>query len=338
MPILLPGLSFSQPLALAGLAVLLIVAAVHALSAWYRGIRRRQDIPPRIQLLRPQAHFGAIALIYAALAGLALALAGPRVIGASAVPTARGRGFVFILDVSHSMDAEAPSRLQRAQRMLDNFARWLERRGGHRVGLLVFAAGAEVACPLTNDYSHFRFAIKNWDQICELSRLRPKEQPSGTRIGTAIIQALRNLADEQSVICLLSDGDDPLADQEWRRGVDAAKELGFAIHVVGIGDPLRDHRIPLESGYLEFQGKVVHTRLREKTLRRIAEQTGGWYLPARDAGLPLGDYFEQLLAESPMREMAPGSITTRWVDLSGWFVIAALVFFASSVLIAEWER
>src|SRR4051794_8811315 len=73
------------------------------------------------------------------LACLALGAAGPqwgRDWGEAAAP---GRDLVVVLDCSRSMLAEAPSRLERARAALLDLNQALRRRGGHRLGLVLFA-------------------------------------------------------------------------------------------------------------------------------------------------------------------------------------------------------
>ena len=92
-------------------------------------------------------------------------------------------------------------------------------------------------------------------------------------------------------VLLLSDGDDPLlADEEWRRGVNAARAGRVPVHTVGIGDPNQESVIIIKEVKkpgrdktvlerpLKFEGNDVKTKLEEKILRDIAESTGGVYL------------------------------------------------------------
>ena len=69
-----------------------------------------------------------------------------------------GQDIVAVLDVSQSMLAEQPSRLERALRSLHDLADHLQKRGGQRIALVVFAARPRLIFPLTNDYDHFRHA------------------------------------------------------------------------------------------------------------------------------------------------------------------------------------
>src|SRR5256885_749874 len=133
-------------------------------------------------------------------------------------------------------------------------------------------------CPLTHDYDHFR------GKLAALSADPPPPAVrggagavSGTRIGAGLQRAVA-LLDPQlraaEEIILVSDGDDPAGDEEWRSGLAAAREAGVPVDVVGVGDPNADSRIPTESGRLQFHGNDVRTRLQEPPLRDIAVRTG----------------------------------------------------------------
>jgi von Willebrand factor type A domain len=63
---------------------------------------------------------------------------------------------MILLDVSRSMLAEdvIPNRLARAKSDLKDLVQVLQKEGGHRLGLVVFAGQASLQCPLTLDYPY----------------------------------------------------------------------------------------------------------------------------------------------------------------------------------------
>src|SRR5438309_2037325 len=70
---------------------------------------------------------------------------------------------------------------------------------------------------------------------------------AGTRIGAALVLAADTFDGRSAAardVLLLSDGDDPARDGEWRKGVERARADGVAVHVVGVGDPGEGHRVP----------------------------------------------------------------------------------------------
>jgi Ca-activated chloride channel family protein len=207
-----------------------------------------------------------------------------------------GMELVVALDVSRSMLAEdaAPSRLERARIAIGTLLDRLEEEGGHRIGLLVFAGVPVVRAPVTTDYGFVRE---------QLRRTSPADVPrGGTLIGDAVRRSLDLLerpGEQDRVVLLLTDGEDhesfPL------EAAAAAADAGVAIFAVGIGDPSGGGRIPYtdEEGrrrFVEHDGEPVVSRLDEETLRRMAEATGGGYVPAGTRTIPLDAIYEEAIA------------------------------------------
>ena len=95
-----------------------------------------------------------------------------------------GRDLVVILDLSRSMtvadmsDPVYQQRWQAAQAAIRDLANRVEQRGGHRLGLVVFAARAWVVCPLTSDYDHFRARLDEFTPKAPPPEIRPDpDQP-----------------------------------------------------------------------------------------------------------------------------------------------------------------
>jgi len=258
---------------------------------------------------------------------------------------ASGRDLVLVLDVSRSMLAEdlLPSRLVWAQQAVLQLVDDVQRRGGHRLGLVVFAGRARVICPLTPDYDHFREAVRNVDPGDP--RLAPQageEGPaSGTRIGQALTQAVElhepRFRDFQDIV-LLSDGDDPARDDEWHAGVQAARAAGIPIHTVGVGNPDADSEIRDEEGRpLLYEGRAVLTRLQKKPLEDIARWTGGVYLPAWNERRPLGTWFRSWVQGRPSRELSDDPLPALEPRYA-WFFGPALALLALGMLVSDRPR
>ncbi|GIW82777.1 MAG: aerotolerance regulator BatB [Gemmatales bacterium] len=274
----------------------------------------------------------AVAII--ASAGPQWGLAEPRV--------AAGRDIVVVLDMSRSMLASdvLPSRLGHCQKALHELVRAVERRGGHRLGLIVFAGQARVVCPLTPDYHHFQSAADELQAPDPrlVPSAQPGQMPSGTRIGTALQLAV-SIHDPRyqghQDILLLSDGDDPAGDQEWQVGVDAARTARIPVYTVGVGDPDDDSQILDNEGRpLVYDGQPIATRLREAVLEEIAAATGGIYTPARTNLIPLEELFHVYIEPGPGRELE-GDRLPAFQQRYAWFFAVALAFFLMSVLIAD---
>lgn len=335
---------FTHPALLGLLALLPVLGALAALA----GRRRRLALarlgnpsaleglatpPGRLRLLQTLLQVGTLGL-------LLVGSAGPRWGHGGEQAAAPGRDLVAVLDASRSMSAQdvLPSRFDRARQALGELSRALEQRGGHRLGLVAFAGRARVVCPLTHDYDHFRAAVAELDATDPPGELRPLDETavSGTRIGAALQAAVEAHDPEgrgYQDILLLSDGDDPARDGEWREGAAAARLQGIPVHVVGIGDPDRDSAVPLSGdAALRHGGDPVRTRLEEPVLEEIARMTRGTYTPARTQALPLArlfhEHIEPLAARDPGADALP-VLRQRYP----WFFGAALLCLAAEMLL-----
>jgi Ca-activated chloride channel family protein len=220
-------------------------------------------------------------------------------------PAAPGRDLVVVLDLSRSMFAEAPNRLERARAALGDLVDTAQRRGGHRLALVVFAGRARVVCPLTHDYDHFRDALSQLDASEPPPDLAPAaDAPSGTRIGQALVLAV-GLHDPRfrgaQDILLLSDGDDPAGDEEWRAGADEARAQHVPVYTVGIGTT-QPSPIPVKDGFQLFGGKPVETQLELEPLWEIARLTGGSCCVEQEGPVPLGRVFREQIEPRGVHE------------------------------------
>lgn len=212
----------------------------------------------------------------------------------------KGIDILFAVDTSRSMLAEdlTPNRLERAKLGIIDF---VERLESDRVGLIPFAGSAFALCPLTLDYDAFRESLDALD-----TDLIPRQ---GTDLASAIKEAER-LFDEAGnnhrILVLLTDGEDLQGSV-----VDAAKEAakkGMSIYTVGVGSP-DGATIPIlyQNGRRDFvrdeEGRVVRTKLDEKTLREIAEQTEGLYVPLGRGAEGLNTIYQERLRLVPKSEM-----------------------------------
>jgi Ca-activated chloride channel family protein len=248
------------------------------------------------------------------------------------VQAAAGRDIVVVLDMSRSMLAEQPTRFQRAKAALVDLSHEVQKRGGHRLGLVVFAGGARIACPLTHDYDHFREVLEQLDADELPEELRPESGGSGTRIGAGLREAVLAAHDERyrgfQDILLISDGDDPARDEEWRGGISAARERGIPVHTIGVGDPDRAHTIPSAGGPLVHGDKLVQTKLEGKPLEEIARLTGGTYTAAGTKALPLGELFRARIEPRAGRDDEDGlGMLQVYRQRYAWFLGPALALF-----------
>jgi Ca-activated chloride channel family protein len=206
----------------------------------------------------------------------------------------KGADIFVLLDVSRSMLAEdtAPNRLKRAKSDIKDL---LEHVVGDRVGLIVFAGKPIVKVPLTTDHNFYNEILDAVD-----TNSAPR---GGTAIGDAIRKALDAMppeSDRDQAVVLITDGDD-----QESMPLEAAKDAAarkVRILTVGLGDTAEGGRIPIRDAdghltYLKYEGREVWSKVDEQTLREIAQQTGGAYIPAGTNVYDLGQIYLKYLGQ-----------------------------------------
>ena len=172
--------------------------------------------------------------------------------------------------------------------------------------------------------------------------LSVEDPVSGTRIGAAVKLALQAVDREHAnrpVIVLVSDGDDPAEDDEWRVGVIAAQAKRIRVHTVGIGDPASAETITSGNDVLRYDGEPIRTKLNEKLLQDIARETGGQYLPAQRADFPLGTFVQHLLDADELHQDEPADSSLPVFQARyAWFLLPALLLFLLTMLLNEGPR
>ena len=272
-------------------------------------------------------------LILCALGILLLALAGPRWGSRYQEVSRKGVDIMFLVDVSRSMMVEdvKPYRLERARREIVDFIRVVE---GDRIGLTAFAGAAFVQCPLTLDYA----ALEMF-----LSVLQPGIIPvSGTDIGAAIetgMSAFDFKTETDKVMLLITDGED-----NEDRGLEAAREAarqGVKIFIFGIGEP-SGGPVPAggeQGGFTKDRdGKLVLSKLDERTLQDLATVTGGGYVRSVAGDLDLDMlYFEGIKQKTEAQTLKSGKIKI-YEERFNVFVLVALLLLLVEELLEDKRR
>lgn len=301
--------TFDHPMRLTLLAALPVLAAL----AWHAGGWRRRvlsDLGDPAPIGRRRARTLLGWLLVSVL--LIVAVAGPRWGAGPPLATKPGCDAVLVLDLSRSMLAQdaLPNRLERGKAALKDLIDEVQARGGHRLGVVAFAGQSQIICPLTHDYKHVRTKIAGLSAD-PLPRALNATGTSGTRIGAGLDKAV-SVHDPQfrgaQMIILVSDGDDPANDGEWRMGIAAARSAGIPVSTIGIGDTVNESLIPFHDASLEFRGTPVRTRLHETPLREIAVKTGGEFISGGVTPPEMGSFVRETMNRRTSREAVGGML------------------------------
>lgn len=237
--------------------------------------------------------------------GLIAGLARPQWLGEPIIRELATRDLLLAVDLSGSMETEdfkneageRVDRLTATKQVLDGF---LQQRTGDRVGMVVFGSGAFVQIPFTQDLD-----------VCRelLGELYPRMAGPKTALGDAIglgINLFERSEMETKVMIAMTDGNDTGSRVPPSEASKIAADRGIVIHTIGVGNP-------------EAAGEEL---LDEKTLRDVAEQTGGKYFKAEDRNGLKAVYSE--LDEMGARKVEAVSHRPR-TELFSWCVALALI-------------
>jgi Ca-activated chloride channel family protein len=277
------AVGIDHPLALA--AGLLLACALLAAALW-RGparVRVAATAHRRVALPADASWWFSAALRALALAGVALALAGPVALIPQNPAGGSGIDLVIALDASGSMnaldgliDGRRVTRLDLAKRVIADFIR---DRDGDRIGLVVFGQRAFTQCPLTVDH---RLVLSS------LRRIDVGIAGDATAIGEAIGLATRRFGTRDApagdappgerVLLLLTDGRHNSGQLGPETAAQVAAMHGVRIHAIGIGG----------TGVVPFARRTPGEPLRfesvdldRDTLQTVASRTGGRFFHAR---------------------------------------------------------
>ncbi len=269
-------------------------------------------------------------LLIASVALLILALARPQIGFSWEEARSRGLDIVVAIDTSRSMLAAdvAPNRLRRAQLSALDLKRLAR---ADRLGLVAFAGGAFLQCPLTLDDAVFRQSVEALDV-----NIIPQ---GGTALAEAIDAAkgaFKEGNDNHKVLVLFTDGEDH--DGNAVEAAKAAAKDGMRIFAVGVGtangELLRTMDVSGRSEFIkDSEGNAVKSRLDEKLLREVAQETGGFYLPLSGANT-MNLLYERGLAPLPKSDLASQRIK-RHHERFQWLLGIAIVLLLIEMLLPE---
>lgn len=208
-------------------------------------------------------YFTRYTLLALALGCAGLSVANLQMGGQKQTVQRQGADVVFTLDVSRSMLAEdiAPNRLEKSKLLI---SKAIDRLGGDRVGVVVYAGSAYPALPITTDYAAAKMA---------LASAHPDQVPSqGTNLSDALEFAqdyFNPMSPAGRFIIVLTDGEDH---EFLNSPIDP--ELSVNILVVGVGTT-SGGPIPIAKGRngttfkKDKSGEVIITRRDDAVLQNI---------------------------------------------------------------------
>ncbi|MFQ5580017.1 MAG: VWA domain-containing protein [Nitrospiria bacterium] len=243
-----------------------------------------------------------------------------------------GRNLMLAVDLSGSMQAEDfELNGQRVNRLLATQAvasAFVERRVGDRLGLILFGKQAYLQTPLTFD----RKTVKTLLQEAVIG-LAGQETAIGDAIGLAVKRLKKNKTEDQ-VLILLTDGANTAGEVAPIKAATLAKEEGLKIYTIGIGaDEMMVRSL--------FGTRKVNPSadLDEKTLRAIADETGGRYFRARNTK-EFEEIYQLLDTLEPIEQekqvFRPRTALFPW-PLGIALFIAAVIFMERSLPKAHFE-
>ena len=197
-----------------------------------------------------------------------------------------GRDLMMAVDLSGSMQVEdfkinrqTVNRLQATKHVASEF---IKSRQGDRIGLILFGRQAYLQTPLTFDRNTVNILLQE-----AAIGLAGQETAIGDAIGLAIKRLVdldnpssntsENKESQSRVLILLTDGANTAGEITPIKAAELAASNNLKIYTIGIGaDEMIRH------SFFGSQRVNPSADLDEKTLKAIADKTGGRYFRARD--------------------------------------------------------
>ena len=317
----------------------LLLLLLLPLLAWLKG---RRGQPPaflysavrlvegltRAQRSRAGAFLAVLRWLVLAL--FIVALAQPRLVKSATTVKASGVDIVVALDLSGSMISEdfvvrggRVNRFNMARAVLKQF---IDQRPNDRIGLVVFAAQAFIATPLTLDHD---FLQENLDRL-EIGTINADQTAIGDALSTAL-NRLRELKSKSKIVILMTDGQNNSGKVDPLTATEAAQALGVKVYTIGIGmrgmAPMPVFMNGQKVGYRQMPVDID-----ENTLQKIADKTGGKYYRADNA-----ERFQQIYAEIDKLEKTEAIINkfTQYQELFPWLVSFGLALLLVEVALGQ---
>ena len=204
---------------------------------------------------------------------LVIAASRPYWVGEPVSRTESGRDLMLAVDISGSM-SEADMRInQQTASRIDVLKivveRFIERRQGDRIGLILFGTNAYTFVPLTFDLDTLRALLRDIS-----TGLAGRHTAIGDAIGLAV-KTMRIQEARHKVLVLVTDGTSTAGFEDPVLAAHAANAQGLTIYTIGVGSDAES----LSRTY-GLSSIPAGTAMNEAVLRQIAAVTGGEYFRA----------------------------------------------------------
>lgn len=274
-------------------------------------------------------------LVFLGLGCLIFAMARPQRADEKTRIRTEGIAIQMCIDRSGSMqaldfpvDGESVDRLTAVKKVFREFVAGSDEFSGRPndlIGLIAFGGFATALCPPTLDHDAVLTVLESVeipqpirDADGRILNEQLLQEERATAIGDALALAterIRGIDATSRIIVLLSDGENTAGIIEPSDAVAAAEEFGIKVYTIGIGS---DGMAPFPAvdvfGRRVLQMQAV--RVDEKTLKEIAERTGGRYFNATNT-----DALAQVYAEIDQLERTEieGTVYRNYEELYWWF-------------------
>lgn len=308
-----------------GITELIFIAAFVLFYALYLirvvGIARRLKTPFTpvfIKLFLRTAYFGLFIV----------AILGPSYGGSKKEVKSIGKDIMICVDLSKSMDAFdiQPTRLEKIKHEMKKLVHAFN---SDRIGVIIFGSEAFMQCPLTYDQNALNLFIETMN-----TGLVPA---SGTDFGPPLRMALQKMEDEEKnaaqakskVIILISDGEDFGEDtDEIARDVE---KKNIKLFTLGVGTERGGNIYSGNGVKKDRQGNAVVTKLNSRSLRDLANKTGGQYFEINETKNDVSRLINTISKiEGELRD-------ARFVDVTAnkyfYFLAVASLLFALDMLV-----
>lgn len=186
-----------------------------------------------------------------------------------------GKDIMICVDLSKSMDAYdiQPTRLEKVKNELKKLVASFN---SDRLGLIIFGSESFMQCPLTFDQNALNLFTETLN-----TGLVPV---GGTDFGPPLKMALEKLQEDEDgqtvepkskVIILISDGEDFGEDTD--EIVNKIEDEDIKLFTLGVGTDKGGHIYAGNGVKKDREGNPVVTKLNSRSLRSIADKTGGQY-------------------------------------------------------------